>query len=279
MNRVGCDPALAGSHPICRYLHQPQGSALPRNTESSRVHVVATLPGGRKKWAYNKTADDALATVVRFLQSGTMAAKWGNKQRTYQALELRVYETSSPFHKPSGGSLEDFVKGKRNVFKKYERRAQKLLGQDAYRVFVVMPIQGEEYGSQDEQRIYSEYDKRFEVIEKLLADHGCVAIRIDKEFPLDGLVGEIQKQINQAAFVIADLTDERPSCYYEVGYADALRKPVIHVASKQSVIDTKKPTRIHFDIHKSVHFFTNHSQLVEKLRKAIEKNWEQLTDA
>ena len=58
-----------------------------------------------------------------------------------------------------------------------------------------MPIQGEEYGSQDEQRIRTEYDKRFQVIEKLLGSHDAVAIRIDKEHTLDELVKRIRGRV------------------------------------------------------------------------------------
>ncbi len=77
------------------------------------------------------------------------------------------------------------MKGKRNLFSSFEKRAKRLLGQDAPRVFVIMPIQGEEYGTQDEQRIFREYDQRFEQIEEVLARRGCVALRIDKEHPLE----------------------------------------------------------------------------------------------
>jgi hypothetical protein len=100
------------------------------------------------------------------------------------------------------------------------------------KVFIVMPIQGEQSGSQEEQRIYREYDERFEVIEKVVGRFGGVAIRIDKEHALEDLVGRIKREINDCRFVIADLTDERPSCYFEVGYAEALTRPVIYVASK-----------------------------------------------
>jgi hypothetical protein len=240
-------------------------------------HVIATLSGGRRKSVYNKTEEQALALVVQFLKNGTISATWGSRGQTYQVLELRVYSTTSAWHKPSGGSLEEFIKGRRNLFPAFEKRAKKLLGDDAFRVFVIMPIQGEEYGSQDEQRIFREYDQRFEEIEKVLARRGCVALRIDKEHPLEGMVDRIKQEIATSSFVVADLTDERPSCYFEAGYADALEVPVIYVASKESVVDPKTKTRIHFDIHKSVNYFVNLKQLREKVKAALDKNWADLT--
>lgn len=139
-----------------------------------------------------------------------------------------------------------------------------------------MPIQGEKHGTQEEQRIYREYDERFETIEAVVAKFGGVAIRIDKEHPLEDLVGRIKKEIRNAVFVIADLTDERPSCYFESGYAEGLPRPVIYVASKQSVIKPGVDTKIHFDIHMNVNYFTNKGELNEKLTDAIEKNQDKL---
>jgi hypothetical protein len=112
-----------------------------------------------------------------------------------------------------------------------------------------MPIQGEKNGSQEEQRIFREFDERFVTIESVIAKFGGVAIRIDKEHPLEDLVGRIKKEISSSKFVIADLTDERPSCYFEAGYAEALQHPAIYVASKQSVSKPGTSTEIHFDIH------------------------------
>lgn len=46
--------------------------------------------------------------------------------------------------------------------------------------------------------------------------------------------------IARSRFLVADLTDAKPNCYYEVGYAHALGKPVIILA--------KEGTTRHFDI-------------------------------
>jgi len=53
---------------------------------------------------------------------------------------------------------------------------------------------------------------------------------------------------------------------------DALARPVIYVASKQSVVHPGQDTRIHFDIHKNINFFSNHEELKDKVKTAFEKN-------
>jgi hypothetical protein len=239
-------------------------------------HVVAMLPGGSRKTVVNKgEAEVMTGFVVPFLQSNTITTKWGKKTQRRQALELRVYKTQNPYDKKLGIPFDKFIKGKKNIFDSLAERAKSQLGPTT-RVFVVMPLQGDKYGDQDQQRILKEYDDRFDAIEAVLGDLDCYAIRIDKESPLDGLVDRIKEEIRKASFLVADLTDERPSCYFEIGYAEALGVPVIHVASKQSVKHPGTPTAIHFDIHKNVNFFTNHAELKEKLRRSFEKNREKL---
>lgn len=240
-------------------------------------HAVATLPGGRRKSIVNKTEDRMLTEVVLpFVQSGVIRAKWGESTQSYQVLELRVHATEKSWDKKSGTKLDDFIGKAKNRFSIFEKRAKNLLGVSLHRVFIVMPIQGEKFGSQDEQRIWKEFDSRFEVIEKLLGKFGAVAIRIDKEHTLDELVKRIKEEIEKSTFVIADLTDERPSCYFEAGYAEALRKPIVFIASKESVVNPKSKTHIHFDIHRNVNYFVNHVELREKLSAAIDKNRDKL---
>jgi len=239
-------------------------------------HAIAILSGNRQKTIPNRTEEQMLSEVVMpFVAGGVISAKWGQKTQTYQVLELRIYETEAVWDKRTG-ALGDLIKGKRNRFKAFETKARKLLGQNSFRVFVVMPIQGEKHGTQEQQRVLREYDERFEKIESVVSSFEGVAIRIDKEYPLEDLVGRIKKEIQQSAFIIADITDERPSCYFEVGYAEGLGKRIIYMASKQSVLQPGADTKIHFDIHMNVQFFTNHAELGTKLQEAIAKNREQL---
>lgn len=235
-------------------------------------HAIAILSGDRQKTIPNRTDGEILSEVVLpFVATGVITAKWGAKIQSYQVLELRIYETKDRWDKKKG-AITDLLKGKKNQFSRFSGKAEQLLATNKPKVFVVMPIQGEKHGDQEQQRIYREYDERFEAIEAVVSDAGGVAIRIDKEHPLEDLVGRIKKEIRASVFVVADLTDERPSCYFEAGYAEALDRPVIYVASKQSVAKPGTPTKVHFDIHMNVQFFSNHKELKEKLGAAIEKN-------
>lgn len=235
-------------------------------------HAIATLSGDRQKTIPNRTDGELLSEVILpFIATGVITAKWGAKNQSYQVLELRVYETKEKWDKKKG-PLSDLIKGKKNQFSRFSAKAEQLLATNKPKVFVVMPIQGEKHGDQEQQRIYKEYDERFEAIEAVISDAGGVAIRIDKEHPLEDLVGRIKKEIRASVFVVADMTDERPSCYFEAGYAEALGRSVIYVASKQSVAKPGTPTKIHFDIHMNIQFFTNHKELKEKLGAAIDKN-------
>jgi hypothetical protein len=235
-------------------------------------HAIAILSGDRQKTLPNRSESEMLSQVVLpFVSTGVVTAKWGSKTRSYQVLELRIFETATRWDKKKG-ALADHTKGKKNRFNKFEMRANKLLAINKPKVFVVMPIQGEKYGTQEQQRIHREYDQRFEKIEGVVSDAGGVAIRIDKEHPLEDLVSRIKKEIRSSSFVIADLTDERPSCYFETGFAEGIGRKVLYVASKQSVGKPGTDTKIHFDIHMNVHFFSNLGELEEKLASAIHKN-------
>lgn len=235
--------------------------------------VQAILSGNRTKTAINKSESDVLTEfVIPFKSKGTISIQWGKKTHSYQVLELRIYKTRELYDKKTGKTLEEFVKKSKNCFYTFDKKADKILQTTSYPVFIIMPIQGDKYGGQDEQRIFKEYDSRFQKIEEAVQEFNCTAIRIDKEYPLEELVKRIKFEIDKCIFTIADLTDERPSCYYEAGYAEAKNKPIIFISSKESVVNPKTKTNIHFDIHRNVLFFSNHDEMIEKIKGTIEKN-------
>ncbi len=241
-------------------------------------HIIATLPGDRRKTIPNKTDEQVLTDyVIPHVSTGTIKARWGTKTKSYQVVHMRIFKTENAWDKKTGQQLEDFIgQKKRNLYNSFEKRAKRSIGIGNWRCFIIMPIQGEKFGSQEEQRVFKEYDNRFETLETLLGDYDVVGIRIDKEHPLEDVVGRIKDEIRRAHFVIADLTDERPSCYFEAGYSEALGRPTIYVASKDSVLHPAQPTEIHFDIHMNVNFFSNLDELREKVIAVLDKNRDRL---
>lgn len=239
-------------------------------------HAIALLSGARQKTLPNKSESDMLSQVVLpFAANGTVTARWGKKLQSYQVLELNIYKTNESWDKKKG-PLSELIRNKRNLGPKFLSQAQTLLAKDKPRVFVVTPIQGEKHGDQEQQRILKEYDSRFETIEKLIDQNDGIAIRIDRERPMEDLVSSIKREIRNCNFVIADLTDERQSCYFEAGFAEGLNKPVIYIASQNSVLLPGTKTKIHFDIHMSVQYFTNLDEMREKVEAVIKKNREKL---
>jgi len=72
---------------------------------------------------------------------------------------------------------------------------------------------------------------------------GFKAVRTDSR-PANNthqIIDAIHDHIQTCGFVIADLTNNRPNVYYEVGYAKGLGKKLI--------LTSKKDSKVHFDLH------------------------------
>ena len=50
----------------------------------------------------------------------------------------------------------------------------------------------------------------------------------------------------------------------------------VYIASELSVLDPKRETKVHFDIHKNVQFFRSHKQLKTKIKAVFQKNRDKL---
>lgn len=80
-------------------------------------------------------------------------------------------------------------------------------------------------------------------VKQVCTEAGFEAVRTDSR-PADNahqIIDAIHDHIQTCGFVIADLTNERPNVYYEIGYAMGLNKKLI--------LTSKKDESVHFDLH------------------------------
>lgn len=88
------------------------------------------------------------------------------------------------------------------------------------------------------------------------------AYRADEHYPLGLIIQRIYEEIHSSSIVIAELSHPRPNCYYEIGFADAIGKPVIRLAR----IGTELP----FDVNQYPFiFYEGVVDLRQKFGKAL----------
>ncbi|MEX2493214.1 MAG: hypothetical protein WD425_15790 [Nitrospirales bacterium] len=96
--------------------------------------------------------------------------------------------------------------------------------------FVMMSIDNKNPQNEDVYGAYKECFSKF----------GVKAVRADEIEHEDVITKRIIEEIQTSEFLVGDLTNERPSVYYEIGYAHSLGRRVI--------LYRKTGTSIHFDL-------------------------------
>lgn len=97
--------------------------------------------------------------------------------------------------------------------------------------FIVCPIGSEESDTRKRS------DKLFKhVISPVCKECNFEPMRIDKENTHGPITDDIFKHLKEDDLVIADLTENNPNAFYEMGYRAALGKPSIHLMTKDSPI-------------------------------------------
>lgn len=102
----------------------------------------------------------------------------------------------------------------------------------------------------------------YAAIKRAVAACGYDCKRVDEIEENRRITDTIISAIQSANFIVADLTEARPNCYYELGYAHALGKQVIQTCDSQ--------TPLHFDIatYPTIVYETK-TELEERLSKKI----------
>lgn len=100
-------------------------------------------------------------------------------------------------------------------------------------------------------------------IKEPCASIGVLAERVDEQMYSEGILERIYGQIQKADFIIAELTEKNPNVFYELGYAQALKKICLLL--------TKDAKSIPFDLRHLRHIvYDDISSLKEQLIQNIE---------
>ena len=114
------------------------------------------------------------------------------------------------------------------------------------------------------------FDKEFNDLYKFgikepAAALGILAERVDEQIFSEGILDRIYRQIETADIIIAEMTDQNPNVFYEVGYA--------HGKDKICILSTALAEDIPFDLKHKRHIVHGNSINTLRDRLAEELTW------
>ncbi len=229
---------------------------LPRILEASRSRGTLVLPILVQHSLWNHTPlrefqflnppDKPLASLSR---EARHAAYVQIARRLDSALTLKAPETPGPV--ASADFSEEIA---RKVFalikadlaapaSKASKKTQATLRDASSLVFVICSF------SPDMEPV-------FEGMKAAAKKFGLEAKRVKDVIGDYQITSQIMSMIADARLIVADLTDERPNVYFELGYARGLGKTVVTCA--------RQGTEIHFDVKDWTYIPYNDSRVLEK---------------
>ena len=98
--------------------------------------------------------------------------------------------------------------------------------------FVMQPFDG------------GKYDKRYEeILKSAIVAAGLEPYRVDKDPSVSIPIAEIEQGIRDAALCLAEITEDNPNVWFELGFAIACKKEVVLICSQD------RTTKFPFDVH------------------------------
>ncbi|MEQ9636357.1 MAG: hypothetical protein RLW68_09790 [Devosia marina] len=237
-------------------------------------HVTAHYGNDRKRFWWNRDRDSVLNDVLVPLAEKHIVPVTRNGSASIFNFGAVSYVTIVRTEKrlsrgakrktPSELSDQSFL-DKNNATKEFVDELQSLASTPGNRsliqraiskpkdiIFVIM-----KFGDAD-------LDSAFDgVIKPLAHEFDLEAVRIDQVQDSGKISDQILEHITEAKYVLADLTGERPNCYYEAGFAQAI--------GKQLIFSIKSGHSIHFDLagHRFMQWSTE-SEYRTQLRARLE---------
>jgi len=121
------------------------------------------------------------------------------------------------------------------------------------KVFVIMPFSQEEG-----------FDDVYSAIEDECNKLGLTSERVDRTFGSGLILKKILNGIENAEFLVVDLSLEKPNVYYELGYAHGVGN-----TESDILMIARDGTKLHFDVSPiSVNFYKS----TEDLRRILSRN-------
>jgi nucleoside 2-deoxyribosyltransferase len=107
---------------------------------------------------------------------------------------------------------------------------------------------------------HEDYDDIYRMgIKETASSLDIKAERVDEQIFQEGILERIYRQIEAADIIVADMSDQNPNVFYEVGFA--------HAKEKLCILLTKNPADIPFDLKHHRHIVYGGS--ISKLRESL----------
>lgn len=100
-----------------------------------------------------------------------------------------------------------------------------------------------------------EYEKRYkDILKPAIEGAGLEAYRVDEDHSTTVLINAIEQGIEESSVCLAEISEDNPNVWFELGYARAARRPLVMICSNA------RRTKLPFDIqHRTVIFFDSDS--------------------